>query len=96
MSGHSVYRERLRVTLKKTPTSKDDDRSRNVMDLPKFVKNFFNSELQQSLGVKIQSHNLSTSVEVNCIYCLSILEVMVLSDVHSKTEAEGPRLVCSE
>ena len=38
MSGHSVYRERLRVTLKKTPTSKDDDRSRNVMDLPKFVK----------------------------------------------------------
>ena len=24
MSGHSVYRERLRVTLKKTPTSKDD------------------------------------------------------------------------
>ena len=35
MSGHS---ERLRVTLKKTPTSKDDDRSRNVMDLPKFVK----------------------------------------------------------
>ena len=41
MSGHSVYREKLRVTLKKTPTSKDDDRSRNVMDLPKFVTKLF-------------------------------------------------------
>ena len=74
MSGHSVYRERLRVTLKKTPTSKDDDRSRNVMDLPKFVTKLFNSlnYIQQSLVVKIQSHNLSTSVELNCIYCIVI------------------------
>ena len=36
--------QRKAETLKKTPTSKDDDRSRNVIDLPKFVKTtFFNS-----------------------------------------------------